>query len=34
MKYKKRLKNLEARIAFWNNIKEKAAFMKPGSEKK
>jgi hypothetical protein len=34
MKYKKHLKNLEARIAFWqNNLSRKIGFKKPGSNK-
>lgn len=34
MKYQKHLKNLEARVAFWqNNLSKDVAFQKPGSEK-
>jgi hypothetical protein len=34
MKPAKRKKNLEARIAHWNTIKDKNGFKKPGSLKK
>lgn len=34
MKYKNRLKNLEARIAKYEQIKAKGGFTKPGSNKK
>lgn len=34
MKYKNRIKNLEARIRFWEGIKNKQGFTKPGSKKK
>lgn len=34
MKYKKHLKNLAARIAFWQaNLSKDSAFQKPGSNK-
>lgn len=34
MKYKKHLKNLEARIAYWqNNLSKDSGFQKPGSNK-
>lgn len=34
MKYKKHLKNLEARIAYWqNNLAKDPGFQKPGSNK-
>lgn len=35
MKYKNKLKNLQARIAFWqNNLSKDVGFRKPGSNKK
>lgn len=34
MKYKNRLKNLAARIAKYEQIKDKRGFTKPGSNKK
>lgn len=34
MKYKNRLKKLEARIKFYETIKSKTGYTKPGSQKK
>lgn len=34
MKYKKHIKRLEARIKFWEGMKSKQGFQKPGSQKK
>jgi hypothetical protein len=34
MKYKNRLKKLEARIKFYETIKNKTGYTKPGSQKK
>lgn len=34
MKYKNRLKKLEARIKFYEAIKNKTGYIKPGSQKK
>jgi hypothetical protein len=34
MKYKSRLKKLEARIKFYETIKNKTGYTKPGSQKK
>jgi hypothetical protein len=34
MKYKNKLKKLEARIKFYETIKNKTGYTKPGSQKK
>lgn len=34
MKYKNKIKKLEARIKFWELIKNKTGYTKPGSQKK
>lgn len=34
MKYKNKIKKLEARIKFWESIKNKTGYIKPGSQKK
>lgn len=34
MKYKKQIKNLEARQRAWESLKNKQGYKKPGSQKK
>lgn len=34
MKYKKKIKNLEARQRAWESLKNKQGYKKPGSQKK
>ena len=34
MKYKKKIKNLEARQRAWETLKNKQGYKKPGSQKK
>jgi hypothetical protein len=34
MKYKNKIKKLEARIKAWESIKNKTGYTKPGSQKK